>query len=212
MNILARKWWSAPMLQDVWRQWQNLDCSSAYRIHTAMHNSSGCLATMKPRCGSAYWKDTAMHSAANAPGYFAMMKSRCSLAYWKDPAIQNTSKTWACLKRCVNFSAHTFVQTEVFLLSLQRYTSPPERSHWLLHIRWMGGWMRNTFPLGPSSWELLNKMVSSKEMDGSWTRNTVSIGFQFLAIFMNSPTDKSLPNTCVPVYVLNYIQTTDLGI
>lgn len=52
-----------------------------------MHNSSGCLATMKPRCGSAYWKDTAMHSAANAPGCFA------SSAYWKDPAMQNTSKT-----------------------------------------------------------------------------------------------------------------------
>lgn len=152
MNILARKWWSAHMLQDVWRQCQNLDCSSAYRIHSAMHNSSGCLATMKPRCGSAYWKDTAMHSAANAPGCFAMMKSRCSSAHWKDPAMQNTSKTWACLKRCVNSQLTLLSKLRIFYWA---YKGTHLFQNILTECSIFGGWV--------GGWETLSHWVPGPE-------------------------------------------------
>lgn len=52
------------------------------------------------------------------------------------------------------------------------------------------------FPLHSSSWLTKNRV---------WLASSI-------AIIMNSATDKPLPHTCVLVYVLNSVQTTNMGI
>jgi hypothetical protein len=81
-----------------------------------------------------------------------MMKSRCSSACWKDPAMQNTSKTWACLKRCVNSQLTFLSKPRIFY---RAYKGTHLFQNILTECSIFGGWV--------GGWETLSHSVSVPE-------------------------------------------------